>query len=517
MQLLSGNIFKVSLIVLSVGACFAIDNHEGYYKDLFMDGGVNLTHRTALPSSDTLELDMEYLATSDSSQQAEIMVISDNDENGALLYPDGEPRFRVIYTNGGSATNHGNSLGEIGRERIRTFYANGGSYTGSCAGAFICSISYLSSGTYTPYYHIWPGRTQSTGLLDTYTGHFIVEDSPLLDYFDFGGDMYIDHIYHNGGCYAREELDFPPETEILLRYDYSSAGMHEKASCWAYKSIIEEGRIVVIGSHPESISSGERLELMMAILQYAIAGNGVPHVKAVLENDVARVMDKTTADDDPSYTMIGDKQYHHFRISIPTGASSLTVALDGDDAFDMNLYLNFGYYAFGSSALYWDNSIGATKTIVVPEPEAGVWYIGVECATTVVTTLRSWGYEYTGNTAVLNGVAYSITAGWDTSTVEIADNLPIENFKLGYNSPNPFNNQTAIDFDIAENGNVRIDIFDSRGNLVKTLFDEYKYAGHYEVLWDATDMLDNNVQSGIYFYSIQSKDFSKVRKAVLLR
>ncbi|MGC9316222.1 MAG: hypothetical protein ACP5G4_11450, partial [bacterium] len=119
---------------------------EGYYKDLFMDGGANLTSRTTLPAADTLGLQMEFLATSSSTFQNSIMVENDDDYNGYLLYPDGSPRFRVIYTNGGSATSHGNSLGETGRQRIRDYFGAGGCYTGSCAGAFITSISYQTTG-----------------------------------------------------------------------------------------------------------------------------------------------------------------------------------------------------------------------------------------------------------------------------------------------------------------------------------------------------------------------------------
>ena len=62
------------------------------------------------------------------------------DENGILLYPDGAPRFRVVYMNGGRAKAHGGTLGEQGRKNYRMFVANGGGYVGSCAGAFIASL-----------------------------------------------------------------------------------------------------------------------------------------------------------------------------------------------------------------------------------------------------------------------------------------------------------------------------------------------------------------------------------------
>jgi len=98
---------------------------QGFYKDIFMDGGVNLTHRTTLPASETLNLSMEYLATAEEPIQTKVMIGDANDLNGALLYPDGGPRFRLLYTNGGKSTAHGNSLGNEGRERVRQFFAAG--------------------------------------------------------------------------------------------------------------------------------------------------------------------------------------------------------------------------------------------------------------------------------------------------------------------------------------------------------------------------------------------------------
>ena len=394
---------------------YSIGIAQGYYKDLFMDGGVGLTSRTSLAAAEYAGLSMEYLATDDSSIQAKVMIENEYDYNGVLLYPDGKPRFRVIYTNGGKATKHGNSLGEKGRNRVKTFYYNGGSYTGSCAGMFISSISYYSTDTWGSYYHIWPGRTKTTGLISTSTGHFIPENSLLLQYYDFGGDFYIDSVRHNKGGYAREDIDFPPETEVLLRYDLPVWNMHEKVSCWAYKKFNNNGRIVIIGSHPESSISGECLDLMTAILLYAIDGQGDININGTLYNGQKCIMDKSTIENDPAYTKIGDKQYHHFKIEIPEGVSKLSVVLDGEDRYHLNLYLKREDFAFRSGADYADTTDGANKTISVSELSSGTWFVGVECATTIGTINRDWGYEYTGNLDVLNGVSYSITASWDIS------------------------------------------------------------------------------------------------------
>jgi hypothetical protein len=123
-------------------------------------------------------------------------------------------------------------------------------------------------------------------------------------------------------------------------------------------------------------------------------------------------MDKASGDNDPAHTKIGDKQYHHFTVSLPEGAKELTVALTGDSGYDLNLYVAKDTFAFASQASQSDTATGTTKTIAVASPGPGTWYIGVECATTVTATKGSSGYTYSGNLAVLNGVKYSIKASW---------------------------------------------------------------------------------------------------------
>ena len=55
------------------------------------------------------------------------------------------------------------------------------------------------------------------------------------------------------------------------------------------------------------------------------------------------------------------------------------------------------------------------------------------------------------------------------------------------------------------------------GQEVKTLVDEEKRAGEYEVLWDGKDNFGNHVASGIYFYQIRVKNFTETKKLVLLK
>jgi len=478
-----------------------------------MDGGVSLTSRTSLYAASGLNLSMEYLATSDADIQAMVMISSNNDANGVLLYPDGEPRFRMIYLNGGSATNHGNSLGETGRNRIRTFYANGGGYSGSCAGAFIASISYMSSGIYTPYLHIWPGRTAQPSIPDTYTGHFIPTDSPLLNYYDFGNDYYIANVYHNYGPYARENLDYPAGTEVLLRYDYPAGVMHQKPSCWAYTADAFSGRLVVIGSHPEAVSSGERYDLMRAILRYVLDRPGAVNIKADLVNGATRVMDQETSQNNPGHTMIGDLQLHHFRLVIPEGVATLEIHLVGEAGYDFQLNATPGEPAFSAVAAFSSSGSGADHTLSIDHPQAGEWFVAVKAENTVQTTGTTWGSVYYGPLAVLNGLPYSITTTWsDPSGVADGRALPPAQ-SLGQNYPNPFNGSTDIPFVLNSESTIKLTLINDRGQAVKELANGTWAAGQHQV-----QVKVPGLASGIYYYTLERpRKVTETHKLLLLK
>ena len=68
---------------------------------------------------------------------------------------------------------------------------------------------------------------------------------------------------------------------------------------------------------------------------------------------------------------------------------------------------------FADKADYKDLGPGAGKTLTFDSLPAGVWYVGVECATTVETVETDCGVEYSGHTEVLNGIPYSIQVTWD--------------------------------------------------------------------------------------------------------
>ncbi|MDP8322334.1 MAG: tandem-95 repeat protein [Candidatus Stygibacter australis] len=88
---------------------------------------------------------------------------------------------------------------------------------------------------------------------------------------------------------------------------------------------------------------------------------------------------------------------------------------------------------------------------------------------------------------------------------------------LNQNYPNPFNPVTTISFELAAQDFVTINIFNLRGEKIKALVREPREAGSHSVIWDGTDDNGNQVASGIYFYSLNSSQFSATRKMVMIK
>ncbi len=389
-----------------------------YYKDIFLDAGIGLTSRKTLVAAKYLGLSLEGIVFSQSSVvsneqllQNEIVAGNPDDLNGRLLYPDGQPRFKLLFVNGGNSRTHGKSFDEKALENMRQFVENGGSYVGTCAGAFFASNGYDGKTNYPYYLSVWPGMMEHTGLKGVYSGMVIEKNSPLLQYYDFGGDHYVDSVRHNAGGYP---VDLPTGTEVLARYDYpDKADVHLAPSVWAYKKNPATGRIVQTGSHPEEVVDGERRDLTAAMIQYALEGRAYVSLKGYLRNGEVRVMEKQTSDNDPAFTRIGDLQTHHFASYIPSDAKNIFVEVSSSSTCDLALMMSQDSFAFSDTAEYLATEPGAKQRLVFPSIREGLWYIAVECLTTVTVEQTDYGQAYVGNTEVLNGVPYRISISWE--------------------------------------------------------------------------------------------------------
>ncbi len=103
-----------------------------------------------------------------------------------------------------------------------------------------------------------------------------------------------------------------------------------------------------------------------------------------------------------------------------------------------------------------------------------------------------------------------------TSITEQSTHLPTH-FSLGPNFPNPFNTSTKFNFQLAEQSNVTITIFNSLGAKVKEWHLENLAPGHYSIVWDGKDSRGRSVSSGQYFYRIKTQKFSKTLSMSLIK
>ena len=166
-------------------------------------------------------------------------------------------------------------------------------------------------------------------------------------------------------------------------------------------------------------------------------------------------------------------------------------------------------------------------------------YPAEEIYDTTVTTLPISSREFLNNVFEQtpgNGVTvrFSVSATDGIDTVKVSgddrvvyvncyeflstetNGMPTE-FALLENYPNPFNPSTTLRFDLPELSDVNVIIYNMLGQEVKTFNMQNISAGHHSIKWNATNDLGDPVSAGVYLYQLQTKDFVKTRKMILLK
>ena len=90
-------------------------------------------------------------------------------------------------------------------------------------------------------------------------------------------------------------------------------------------------------------------------------------------------------------------------------------------------------------------------------------------------------------------------------------------FNLAQNYPNPFNPTTRIDYQVPATSLVTVDVYNVLGERVVTLVNEVKEQGYYTVVWDGRNASNQQVASGLYFYTMRAGEFKNVKKMMLVK
>lgn len=90
-------------------------------------------------------------------------------------------------------------------------------------------------------------------------------------------------------------------------------------------------------------------------------------------------------------------------------------------------------------------------------------------------------------------------------------------FALDQNYPNPFNPTTTIKYQLPEAAQVQLVVFNMLGQQVKTLVNEQKEAGYYQIQWNGTNDAGLHVSTGVYFYQIHAGSYTQTHKMLFMK
>ncbi|MFA6598289.1 MAG: AGE family epimerase/isomerase [Ignavibacteriaceae bacterium] len=103
-----------------------------------------------------------------------------------------------------------------------------------------------------------------------------------------------------------------------------------------------------------------------------------------------------------------------------------------------------------------------------------------------------------------------------TNIASDGSNVPYQ-YKLEQNYPNPFNPTTVISWQLAVSSYVTLKVYDVLGNEVATLVNEEKQPGSYKITFNPQQTTNNQqLSSGVYFYTMRAGNFVETRKMILL-
>ncbi|OVE80091.1 hypothetical protein BVY01_00945 [bacterium I07] len=124
---------------------------------------------------------------------------------------------------------------------------------------------------------------------------------------------------------------------------------------------------------------------------------------------------------------------------------------------------------------------------------------------------------FTSAPVFVSGDIWILTDFWTYTKIKETSTVSRNDLRLEQNYPNPFNPETVIPYQIPESGHLNIEIFNMMGQRIRTLVNEKKQAGSYNVIWDGCNDFGETVSNGIYMYRMTSGGFTKKMKAAFLK
>ena len=99
---------------------------------------------------------------------------------------------------------------------------------------------------------------------------------------------------------------------------------------------------------------------------------------------------------------------------------------------------------------------------------------------------------------------------------EEEDQIDNETLQVNH-SPNPFYTSTVISYNLSEDKNISLEVYNIKGQRIKTLYNGTASKGDHSITWNGTDANNHNVSSGIYFYKLISPGKVISKKMLMMR
>jgi len=164
---------------------------------------------------------------------------------------------------------------------------------------------------------------------------------------------------------------------------------------------------------------------------------------------------------------------------------------------------------------------GASQNILLNNPQDGKPYFASDVYND--TTYQIAFYSGTANVSltipafgsavlIVSDSLRTITVPKITSVKQSTESTIPENYSLLQNYPNPFNPTTTINYQLPQDGLVRLNVYDMLGREIATLANERRSAGSYSAVWNASGFA-----SGVYFYKLTVGNYSNIKRMTLLK
>jgi hypothetical protein len=212
----------------------------------------------------------------------------------------------------------------------------------------------------------------------------------------------------------------------------------------------------------------------------------------------------------------------HINICIESlNSGPLVIKIWGDNGgFPGSLLVNPISYSSSELVQGWNTLI--IPTCEQPVLTQGSFFAGIQefaCSSTFGLDENSFGFSYSDSNGweLLEIGNIMIRTIVDSDPTGTEQELIPKNKPTMLNYPNPFNPETTIRMDIHYAEKATLKIFNTKGQLIRTLYDGYLEAGNKIIKWNGLDNNNKKVTSGVYFCNLQTEDCNITKKMLMLK